>query len=580
MSRLFYKFLYSLGVSIVFLLAPNTVLGVENAPLIRRICMNQASRQVSVYFNPSTDNCGSFTRYKLYGRDALSSPWVYLGESLNRTVGVINYTLPNLKDWEFFISAHDACNGTDSFKSNLMKIDNTPPVIIEPDSVSVDLLTQRLQVGWTKSSEPDVMGYSVFKIDPTNGNNLLITEADSLRFLFSSTTFNVTQANNKVCLAAFDSCRNGGIISSFHSPALLNFDAAFNANYLCSKKIRIVWTPYSGWNTDNLIIYVRNSITNVWQIAATIANNIKQDYEYTLPLLNASYEFFVRSVNNSKGSSSSNLITQFFATAKKPDNLTMVRVSTVTNQMARIDYSFQGSTETKAIVLQKKAQGSTSWLNLQNNTSSNTLTNKSFDDYFDATKTKNDYRLVAINNCDEVYDSSVAHNNIVLTRDKFSFTWNNYINSVTNETSGSITQRLAGQLGFNLLSTPPSTSHIISDTSNPSCFRIQYTGNLIGTVYSNVICIRSADTTYIPNAFTPNFSNPRFKIVNPNLLPGDSKLLIFNRWGQKLYEGDALEGWDGKYMGSNTESGFYPYLIYIKTKEKKQTFKGTVLLIN
>ena len=57
-------------------------------------------------------------------------------------------------------------------------------------------------------------------------------------------------------------------------------------------------------------------------------------------------------------------------------------------------------------------------------------------------------------------------------------------------------------------------------------------------------------------------------------------MLIFNRWGQKMFDGDALDGWDGKdWKGDYVGPGFYPYLINIKTAEKRSSYRGTVMVL-
>jgi gliding motility-associated-like protein len=40
---------------------------------------------------------------------------------------------------------------------------------------------------------------------------------------------------------------------------------------------------------------------------------------------------------------------------------------------------------------------------------------------------------------------------------------------------------------------------------------------------------------------------------------------IFNRWGQKIYEGNINDpGWDGTYMGQEVPSGSYIVLVSYK----------------
>jgi len=91
---------------------------------------------------------------------------------------------------------------------------------------------------------------------------------------------------------------------------------------------------------------------------------------------------------------------------------------------------------------------------------------------------------------------------------------------------------------------------------------------------------------YVPNAFTPNGDgvNDAFLIYGQGF--EDFHLLVFNRWGEKLFEThDRNAGWDGTYRGKLCNPGVYVY--YVATRfirnEKVTGFekykKGSVTLI-
>lgn len=114
--------------------------------------------------------------------------------------------------------------------------------------------------------------------------------------------------------------------------------------------------------------------------------------------------------------------------------------------------------------------------------------------------------------------------------------------------------------------------------------------------YSNLGC---ADTTaffigfdpglvyYIPNSFTPDgdqFNQTFLPIFTSGIDPYNYQLLIYNRWGEIIFESLHPEiGWDGSYgtQGNPAQNGTYTYLITIKVPsiDKRQTIKGHVNLI-
>jgi len=72
---------------------------------------------------------------------------------------------------------------------------------------------------------------------------------------------------------------------------------------------------------------------------------------------------------------------------------------------------------------------------------------------------------------------------------------------------------------------------------------------------------------YIPNSFTPNgdFRNETFKPLGDGIDSKHYHFMIFDRWGEKLFETDELnEGWDGTYKGNPVASGIYVWKVKAK----------------
>lgn len=110
----------------------------------------------------------------------------------------------------------------------------------------------------------------------------------------------------------------------------------------------------------------------------------------------------------------------------------------------------------------------------------------------------------------------------------------------------------------------------------------EYIATLItpdGCEYPATISIVVKPVTYeIPNAFTPNGDGLN-DIFRPAVLLGYefSKMQIYNRWGQLVYEG---KGWNGTYKGEKMPADAYPYLIELKAPSgKTKVIKGDVTLL-
>lgn len=74
---------------------------------------------------------------------------------------------------------------------------------------------------------------------------------------------------------------------------------------------------------------------------------------------------------------------------------------------------------------------------------------------------------------------------------------------------------------------------------------------------------------YVPNTFTPDDDdyNPTFQpVFTAGYDPYDFTLLIFNRWGEILFESHNADiGWDGTYGGGLVQDGTYTWKIEFKT---------------
>jgi gliding motility-associated-like protein len=87
----------------------------------------------------------------------------------------------------------------------------------------------------------------------------------------------------------------------------------------------------------------------------------------------------------------------------------------------------------------------------------------------------------------------------------------------------------------------------------------------------------------VPLVFTPNGDGIQdtWLIGNSNYYP-ELLILVYNRWGQKVYENKGLfSGWDGKSLiGTPLDDATYYYIIYKDGNDKgKDMIKGSVTIV-
>ena len=85
----------------------------------------------------------------------------------------------------------------------------------------------------------------------------------------------------------------------------------------------------------------------------------------------------------------------------------------------------------------------------------------------------------------------------------------------------------------------------------------------------------------VPNAFTPQSGDVNNKIFVKGFGIGKMRFIIWNRWGQKVFEtNDVNIGWDGKFKGVVQPMDVYAYTLSVEFFDgKKATKKGDITLI-
>lgn len=120
---------------------------------------------------------------------------------------------------------------------------------------------------------------------------------------------------------------------------------------------------------------------------------------------------------------------------------------------------------------------------------------------------------------------------------------------------------------------PYSITYYLEVTNDDGC-------RAIDSVNINIPC----DQISIPNAFTPNSTNPAtntFKILNTQFSKLNS-FSIYDRWGKKIFETiDVAEGWDGTVDGKPAPLGVYVWEVDANCANTFERFRtsGNVTLI-
>jgi gliding motility-associated-like protein len=174
----------------------------------------------------------------------------------------------------------------------------------------------------------------------------------------------------------------------------------------------------------------------------------------------------------------------------------------------------------------------------------------------------------------------VSWDSITSNEDKLRFTWLPVNGAITYEVSINngltFTTPSSGPNGLehviNGLQPNTTVTLLVRTASSHNCHTIK------GTAKGKT---RFADVgIFIPNTFTPNKDgvNDRFTVYGNYIK--EAKIIIFNQWGEKIFETIDLQGWDGTYKGVDQPIGVYVFVIDVLLQSgKRHLKKGSINLI-
>jgi gliding motility-associated-like protein len=128
--------------------------------------------------------------------------------------------------------------------------------------------------------------------------------------------------------------------------------------------------------------------------------------------------------------------------------------------------------------------------------------------------------------------------------------------------------------GDGTYSNSPSPSHMYAENKQYEITLITNNETDCASRFSKTINneLPLGEIVYVPNTFTPNGDgvNDIFKVstFRPCSL---YSLIVYNRWGQKIYEVDDVidTNWDGTYEGNLCQNDLYVYILKGNGKERK-----------
>ncbi|MBK8658883.1 MAG: gliding motility-associated C-terminal domain-containing protein [Bacteroidetes bacterium] len=548
--------------------------------------------------NPPANGCGAFVQYTIFASSTgPAGPYnaiAVTGQATNSFTLTGYQTLSN--NWWFYMEAQYNCPGATVLQSDTVKNGNPAA----PQIVNVDVTAGGVVFNWLPSTSPQTQGYIIYYYLP-NGNGLAFDTV----YGYNTTTYTDIQGDPNTTslvytVSAFDSCWKESLFSDLpHNTILANVTST-----ACENEVNVTWNRYHNF-ADNVLEYrILSSINGGPFQVVGVADSTTFNYAYSGFNDGDSLCIIVRAVSAADTNvvSNSNQVCLKASIVQAPKfnfiinatvdldnhiNMTWMNDSLAELIFYRIDRSVNNVSFDPATQIPAPSPVNT-FESFIDSDRVNTLPQKN--SYY--------YQVTTFDSCQNQYVSPYVRT-ILLKGELFDYyvahlDWNGF----ELEHATVLRQNLYRDMGngYQLIQTFNDGVTEYSDSLQQFlsergifCYRIEsvYDLNLPNgfrdtlSSFSNVQCIIHRPIIYIPNAFAPNGLNTVFK---PTIIYGEPKgysMIIFNRWGGKVFEStDPNTGWDGDDHGKPAPQGGYGYLIQFSANDGvKVERKGMVLLV-
>ena len=461
--------------------------------------------------------------------------------------------------------------------------------------VSVNHLTNGVDIEWEPSDDPDIEFYHIYRMDGTTGEKLFTLTGSTYRYTHESADLEFLSYT----VTAEDSSGNESLLEdNRHRAVALGVESE-----ACEPANILTWTPYEGWDTKlaGYIIYGGTSSDDTdsldW-VNRDVLSYVHHNVDY-----DSVYYYHIKAVNVIDTVSYSPKISHTVGIPDAPAYLRVDYVSVVDGQTVELKFSADPESSIRDFRILKRTDRDSPYSEtaLVRDLSPESYT---YTDHSSTTRDSYSYKVEAIYNpggCSSslVLAESNPGSTILLSGhldgDRIMLEWTPY-EEFQNGNSGYQVQRMSGDGEFiDLGSTPPDANSWVDPVSGLDAasqsgklqYRVRALGMQIpgadpGVSLSNIATVTLASAMVLPNAIIPG--DPVNGIFAPvfDFIPRDYSMIIFDRGGRKIFESsDPGTGWDGSNgQGNFAMEGVYVYYVrYTDHTGRFETLSGNLTVI-
>lgn len=546
---------------------------------------NSGTGIASLSWNDIRDSLSWSNFYHIY-RSIDHQPFVLLDSTA--LISYVDTIAVCSLDVSYYVSLGDSsgCVSRSNIQTDVFE-DLIAPHTVVIDTVSIDGLNHP-NLSWHSSPSPDVVAYILY-----SGGVVVDT-------IFSDSSYydlSAVVGSSGICyrVAALDSCGNQSVLSNMHCS--LKLEVSLNS---CGKSLILKWHH----NQDSLLLgyqvfYRENGGSEVLLASLGALDSV---FVHSSANAGSTYCYYVHASLSGGRSTSSNRLC-VVADFTPAVNYTYLRVATVAGGgLVKLKVLTDTNVAVREFMVQRWLKGSSGFITLAT-VPYQGLALWYFDDASASTHQRSYvYRIISVDSCYRNDTSNIGQTILLSSTEKTNninaLQWNYYEDWQAGVDYYLIHRLLEDVEIFPSIIVPESGLSVytydddVTQYANHGsrfCYYIEAmesAGNAItnsyDTSFSNLSCLVREPNIYIPSAFHPGGGfNEVFKPEIPFIYGNDYRMIIYNRWGEKLFEtSDINQGWDGTYKGSGAPAQAYVYLIKLRNHDGNEIVKtGNFVLI-
>ncbi|GJM31585.1 MAG: hypothetical protein DHS20C18_05860 [Saprospiraceae bacterium] len=535
------------------------------------------------------NNCGPFQAYTIYASQDISGPYTVLASITNS--GQTTYVHENSSTmvWYYYMESDYNCSGQSVEQSDTL--DNRIPAPSPIDFVTVNGNSVRIQ--WSLSPSPEVFAYLIAR-----NTNLGTTVIDTI---FVGNTYQDFTADPGVrpetyFVTAIDRCGNASLVVDPHNTIFLETE---NQDP-CMQSINLSWNEYINWpaGVARYAIWVSTNGSSFEEVSETPATQTQFSFQDVDD--NTTYCFYVEAERASSSFiSRSTEICVTTSVVQPVRDLALVNAGLTGDGAIGVDWTWNTNAELAQASISRSV-GASGMTAIPVTLSNPLILNNFFlDEFPEFNLAPVHYVIETVDDCGENRSSNevvtVFLQGSNTTNGINNLSWTPYQNSLADKITYDVYRIETGGIPEKLNDQPFAELSAIDEVNlaNPSelesCYYVVANATLSlpdGRMLdiqsrSNTVCLQQTAQLWVPNAFVPDGFNREFKPVLQFGTPEDYLMIIYDRWGGKIFESNSFSlGWNGQKDDRPLPQGVYLFqIILTQANGTRLEEKGSVLLL-